>query len=286
MDNLKGIAWMTLAMATFAMADMFIVIASDSLPPGQIVVMFGLFGVPMLVTFAKLRGVPLVSPVFFSRPVVVRNLAEIWGTMAVITALANLPFSLVSAVLQAAPLLVTLGAAIFLGERVGWRRWTAILVGLCGVLLILRPSPEAGWTILLAVIAVTGLSARDLATRFVPRDIPSLQIACYGFASTIPAGILLIAITGDAVWPNLAATGACFAAASFGAVAYFAITTAMRAGDISVVTPFRYTRLIFAFSIAALVFGESLDLWTWIGSGIVIATGLYTLAREARTRRA
>jgi len=285
MENLRGIAWMVLAMATFALADMFIVLTSRTLPAGQVVVMFGVFGAPLLAAYALSRGVPLISPVFLSRPVLVRNLAEIWGTMAVIFALANLPFALVSSVLQAAPLLVTLGAALFLREAVGWRRWLAIIIGLGGVLLILEPwtaAQQNGLLLLLAVAAVTGLSARDLSTRFVPKTVPSLQLACYGLASTIPAGLLLMLLTGGAQMPNGREVALMMGAAAFGAVAYFSITTAMRVGDISVVTPFRYTRLIFAFTIAAVVFGERPGPFTWIGAAIVIATGIYTLAREAR----
>ena len=288
MDNLRGIAWMTVAMLTFALADMFIVLAAQALPPGQVVFMFGLFGTPLLAAYAKFRGVTLISPVFLSRPVLIRNAAEIWGTMAVIFALANLPFALVSSVIQAAPLLVTLGAALFLCEEVGWRRWLAILIGLGGVLLILEPwsaAQETGLLLLLAIAAVTGLSARDLATRLVPKDVPSLMIATYGLGSTIPAGLLLILLTGEYTWPGGAETLILAAAASFGAVAYFAITTAMRLGDIAVVTPFRYTRLIFAFTIAALVFGERPGPLTWIGAAIVVATGIFTLAREANRRK-
>ena len=287
MENFRGIAWMVLAMLTFALADMLIVISAQTIPPGQVVLMFGLFGTPLLAAYAKWRGIVLLSAVLISRPVLIRNAAEIWGTMAVIFALANLPFSLVSSVIQAAPLLVTLGAALFLGEVVGWRRWSAITIGLAGVLLILEPwsaGQENGLLLLLAVVAVTGLSARDLATRFVPKEVPSLQIATYGLGSTIPAGLLLILLTDNYTVPSLAEAAPMFGAATFGAVAYFSITTAMRLGDIAVVTPFRYTRLIFAFTIAAFVFGERPGPFTWIGAAIVIATGIYTLAREARRR--
>lgn len=285
MENLRGIAFMILAMANFAVADMFIVLTSDTLPPGQIVLMFGAFGTPLLMGYAWSRGIRLWSPVLWTRPILVRNAAEIWGTMAVIFAFANLPFSLVSSVIQASPLLVTLGAAVFLAETVGWRRWLAVTIGLFGVLLILEPwaaTAENGMMLLLAVVAVAGLSARDLATRFVPKDVPSLQVACYGIASTIPAGLILIAITGDFVWPEWRETAMMMASAVFGAVAYFAITIAMRLGDIAVVTLFRYTRLLFAFTIAALVFGERPGSFTWIGAAIVIATGIYTLLRERR----
>lgn len=288
MDNLRGIALMTLAMGTFALADMCIVLASDTLPPGQIMVMFGAFGTPLLALYAKLNGVSVISSSFFMRPVLVRNFCETWATVAVVLALTFLPFSLFSAVIQANPLLVTLGAALFLSEQVGWRRWLAIIIGLFGVLLILEPwsaTPENRAFLILAVIAVMGMSARDLATRFVPAEVPTQRLACYGLASATVAGGVLMLATGDFVVPDLRATGLLFVGAAVGAVAYVAITAAMRTGDIAVVTPFRYTRLIFAFIIAALVFGEQPGLLTWIGAGIVISMGLYTLMREARLRR-
>ena len=118
----------------------------------------------------------------------------------------------------------------------------------------------------------------------MPREIPSLQIATYGFASTVPAGLVLSTFTGGWVAPSVETLLALACAAVMGAGAYLSITTAMRLGDVAVVTPFRYTRLIFAFAIAMLVFGERPDLWTWVGSAIVIATGLYTLLREGQSR--
>lgn len=287
MDNLKGMGAMTLAMLTFAIADMFIVMAAPHVPIGQLVVIFGLFGVPILVAITRFRGIRLLSPALLTRPILLRNLTEIWATIGIIFALANLDFSLVSAVMQANPLLVTLGAAFFLGEPVGWRRWTAILVGLAGVLIILRPGTGAvEASAILAVIATLGLSARDLVTRIVPREIPSLFVATWGFASTIPAGLILMPFTGGWTVPPPQAIGFLAASSVFGAAAYLTITLAMRYGDIAVVTPFRYSRLIFAFAIALLVFGETPDAWTWIGAGIVVATGVYTLLREGRRRAA
>lgn len=288
MENLRGILLMTLAMATFALCDMFIVLASDSLPPGQIMVIFGAFGTIILGTYATWNGVDLLSRDFFLRPVLFRNFCEAWATIAVVMALAFLPFSLFSAVIQANPLLVTLGAAMFLRETVGWRRWLAIVIGLVGVVLILEPwsaSTENRAYLLLAVIAVMGMSARDLSTRFVPRSVPTQLLACYGIFSATIGGLVLMLISGDTAPVDLRSALYLLVGAGFGTVAYVAITAAMRSGDISVVTPFRYTRLIFAFLIAAIVFGEQPGPLTWIGAAIVIATGLYTLIRQARINR-
>jgi drug/metabolite transporter (DMT)-like permease len=278
-------AWMTLAMLGFALADMFIKFASETLPVGQILAMFGLGGALVFGILAKREGVRLISPVLLMRPVIIRNLSEMGATIGVVTAIALIPFSTFSAIIQANPLLVTLGAALFLGEPVGWRRWTAIFVGLVGVMIIIRPGLEGfDANVWFAVMGVVFLSARDLATRPVPTTISTAQLSTYSMAAIIPAGLGLLAFSGGAAWPSPIIWGAMLGAIVMGLVAYFSITKAMRVGEISAVTPFRYTRLIFALIIALVIFGERPDAWTLIGAAIVIATGLYSFAREARLR--
>lgn len=285
MDNIRGMAWMTLAMLGFALADMFIKFASETLPVGQILAMFGLGGALVFGILAKREGVRLISPVLLMRPVIIRNLSEMGATIGVVTAIALIPFSTFSAIIQANPLLVTLGAALFLGEPVGWRRWTAIFVGLVGVMIIIRPGLEGfDANVWFAVMGVVFLSARDLATRPVPTTISTAQLSTYSMAAIIPAGLGLLAFSGGAAWPSPIIWGAMLGAIVMGLVAYFSITKAMRVGEISAVTPFRYTRLIFALIIALVIFGERPDAWTLIGAAIVIATGLYSFAREARLR--
>jgi drug/metabolite transporter (DMT)-like permease len=287
MDNLKGMGWMTLAMLGFALTDMVIVFLSREMPVGQILFLFGLGGALVFGAVAKLNRHVWLSPVLLSRPVMLRNVAEAFATASVVTALALIPLSVLSAILQANPLLVTLGAALFLNERVGWRRWLAIGIGLVGVLIIIRPgTAEFDPALLIAVVAVIGLSLRDLATRPVPREVPTSLLASYSFATVALTGLAIMAVTGTLGLPRLELWAVTAAAVATGLVAYFAITAAMRIGDISAVTPFRYTRLVFALVIAVVVFDENPDAATLIGAGIVIATGLYTFWREGRVRRA
>jgi len=287
LDNLKGMAWMTLAMLAFALTDMFIVFITETLPVGQILFLFGTGGAVLFGLWARLQGHRWWTRTLLMRPVMVRNAAEILATGSFITALSLIPLSVLSSVIQANPLLVTLGAALFLGEQVGWRRWTAIVIGLIGVLIILRPGTESfDPNILFAVLAAIGLSLRDLATRPVPKSVPTTLLASYSFAAVAVGGLVMMPLFGGAVMPSLASMGWVIAGILMGMVAYFAITEAMRVGDISVVTPFRYTRLVFAFFIALVVFGEALDAWTMVGVAIVIATGLYTLWRETRSKAA
>lgn len=286
MENLRGSALMVLAMAGFALEDMFVKRLSQDLPVGQILVLLGLGGALIFGAAALARGHRLFSRDLFCAPVMLRNLGELIGTIGFVTAIALTPLSSASAILQATPLAVTLGAALFLGEDVGWRRWSAILVGFAGVLMVLRPG-LAGFqpASLFAVQAVIGLAMRDLATRAVPRNVTSMQISSYGFATVVPAGLLMMWLTGDVTSPSATNWRDMAFALVLGVAAYYAIVAAMRIGEVSFVTPFRYSRLVFALIIAVTLFDEQPDALTLIGATVIIASGLYTLFRERRLRR-
>ncbi|MGI1663257.1 DMT family transporter [Palleronia sp. KMU-117] len=286
MNNLRGILLMIVAMAGFTLEDAFVKMAAATLPVGQILLIIGVGGTAIFAALARAGGARLITPVLLTRPVMIRNLAEMLGTMAFISAIAVTPLSTVSAIIQATPLAVTLGAALFLGATVGWRRWTAILVGFAGVLLIVRPGGAAfDLGALLAVFAVFMLAARDLATRVVPGRISSMVLATYGFATVIPAGAILLVFSGGAVMPDRGAWLALLGALAVGPVAYYAIIASVRVGDIVVVTPFRYTRLLFALVVGGLVFDERPDALMLTGAAIIIVSGLYTFVREARLAR-
>ena len=286
MENLRGIALMVASMAGFAVEDTLIKLTAASLPSGQILIMLSLMGATIFATLAWARGLPLIGPAIFQRSVIVRNASEMLGTVCYVSSFILAPLSIASAILQATPLVVTLGAAVFLGAPVGWRRWSAIAAGLAGVLIIVRPGAEGFQPAsLLAVAGVVLLAARDLATRTAPAHVASLVMAFYGFLAVMPAGAVLLQFQGG--WHHVSAQdlGMMAMTAAVGVAAYYAIIAAMRTGDVAVVTPFRYSRIIFALILGIAVFDESVDRWTLIGAGVVIASGLYTLAREARFRR-
>lgn len=286
MQNLRGVALMVAAMAGFAVEDAFIKTAAAFMPVGEILLVLGTGGTLIFGTLARLGGSRFFSPVLLTRPVWIRNLSEMLGTLFFVLAISLAPLSTVSAILQATPLAVTLGAAVVLKAPVGWRRWTAILIGFAGVLLIVRPGATGvDMGAIFALFGVFGLAARDLATRAVPAAVSSMVLATYGFASVIPAGAILLIISGGAVMPDSAAALVLLGALIVGVFAYYSIVAAMRVGDIAVVTPFRYTRLLFALVIGVMVFGERPDAPTLVGAAIIIATGLYTLIREARLSR-
>ncbi|MCC5969711.1 MAG: DMT family transporter [Pararhodobacter sp.] len=288
MNNLRGSLMMVAAMAGFAIEDAVIKYLAASLPVGQIMVLIGLSGALVFGLIAHRRGYSLFVPEVLRGAVLVRNLTEMLGAAAFVMAIVLAPLAAVTAILQAMPLVVTLGAALFLGEPVGWRRWSAILIGFAGVVLIVRPgSADFDPASLLAVIAVLALSARDLATRRVPVRVHSLQLSGWGFAMVAPAGLLLMVAAGAApVMPVASQWGWLAAALGAGILAYAALVSATRLGDIAVTTPFRYSRLIFAMLIGFVIFGEIPDAMTLAGSALVVGAGLYTLWRQLRLQRA
>ncbi|WP_299653250.1 DMT family transporter [uncultured Tateyamaria sp.] len=282
MDNLRGAAIMVLAMLGFAVEDAVIKFLAGAIPIGQIVGFLGIGGTLVFAGLARVQGQPLWDRAFLSPAILIRNLAEVVGMIGFVTALALIPLSTASAILQAAPLLVTLGAAVFLGEDVGWRRWVAIFVGFFGVMLIIKPGTAAfDWKLLFAVMGVLGLAARDLATRRVPTHVSSVQLSFLAFVVAIPAAVFLLYVGNDSiVSPTQPQLGLLIASVAIGSLAYFMITVAMRVGEISFVTPFRYSRMVFALILGALVFNERPDALTLLGATIIIASGLYTLWRE------
>ena len=175
-----------------------------------------------------------------------------------------------------------MGAALFLKEQVGWRRWAAIIVGFIGVLIIIRPGLGTfDPNVLFVLIAVICVAARDLITRLVPSDIPSTVISSQGFAPLALAGAVLMMVQSKSIVSvNTLETYYFIGAVVFGVAGYYAIVAAMRVGDASAVTPFRYTRLLFSLLIGVVVFKERPDLLTLLGAAIIIATGLYTFLRE------
>jgi len=271
-------------MAGFAVEDLFLKIAARTVPVGEVLIVFGAVGMVAFAVLARRRGDRVLSPAILSRPILLRAVFEMAGRLFHTLALAVVPLALVSALLQATPLVVVAGAALLFGERVGWRRWAAIAVGFAGVLIVLRPGTEAFSAVaLLAVAGMLGFAGRDLATRAAPPTLSSLALGVYGFAAMVPAGAAVLAATGTApVVPGAGAAAALAGATAVGVGAYYALTRAMRTGEVSVVTPFRYTRLLFGVALAAALLGERIDAVTILGSLLIVGSGLYTLWRARR----
>lgn len=283
-DNLRGSLFMVLAMLGFAIEDMALKrVAGAGMPVGEILIFFGGGGALLFALLTWSQGQPIWHRAVISPRMLLKAAFEVLGRLFYTLAIALTALSSASAILQATPLVVVAGAALIFGEKVGWRRWSAILLGLAGVLVILRPGLE-GFTpaSLLAVLGLIGFAGRDLATRAAPKVLSNFQLGIYGFLAMVPTGAGLLAWQGGAILPDVAMAAQLAGAVVVGVTAYWALTVAMRTGEVSVVTPFRYTRLVFALILGVVVFGERPDLATLIGSAIVVAAGIYTLLRSRR----
>lgn len=282
-DNLRGSLFMTAAMAGFAAEDAFLKSASQRIPVGEVIGLMGLIGVLCFSMLALRAGDAPLPRAILSRTMLIRSLFEIIGRIFYALAVALTPISVAAAILQATPLVVVLGAALIFRERVGLRRWLLILLGFAGVLTILRPG-LAGFSALsaLALIAMIGFAGRDLATRAAPLSLSNAQLGVLGFIVLALSGSIMLAVTGGAQWPDAPTFVLVGAASAFGIAAYAALTNAMRTGEVGVVTPFRYTRLLFAMVLGIVVFGERPDAATLLGSAIIVACGVAIISQNRR----
>ncbi len=278
--NLRGMMLMIAAMGVFVLNDTFTKTVSEALPTGQIIATRGIIAtlimLPIVIATCGLRTVASS----YSRPLLVRNLSEVVAVILFLSALFRLPIANVTAILQTLPLAMTAAAAIFLSERVGWRRWTAAGVGLLGILLIIRPGTDSfSWWYVPALVSVLFITARDLATRMIPPETPTVAVTFLTAAVVTVAGCLL-GLTENWVWPDLGSFVRLATAAVLVLIGYAMLIEAWRGVEISAVAPFRYAVVLWAMLFGYLFLGEVPSAWTVAGSAIVVGAGLYTFHRE------
>ncbi|SMP21962.1 DMT family transporter [Shimia sagamensis] len=280
--NRLGAVFMVVAMAGFAVEDAFLKAAARSLPIAQVMVLFGAGGAMVFALWLRAKSQPLAPKEVASRPMQVRVVFEIVGRLFFTLSLALTPLSSTTVILQATPLVVVAFAALVLGEQVGWRRWLAIVIGLIGVVLIVRPGGESfSWLSLLAVAGMLGFAGRDLASRAAPASLSTAVLGLYGFLAIVVAGAAYGVIWEQVPFhtPPPKALLAVVGAVACGVFAYSALMRAMRTGEVSAVTPFRYSRLLFGVALGVVVFGERLDSWMLIGSALIVLSGLVIMVR-------
>jgi drug/metabolite transporter (DMT)-like permease len=285
-DNLRGAIYMMIAMAAFTLNDAGMKAATQTIPLAEAITIRGGLTLVMLIVLGAVMGGLRHRLTRRDLAIIgVRTLAEIGATGLFLTALMHMPLANLSAILQSLPLAVTLGAALVFRERIGWRRMLAILIGFGGVLLIIRPGTEGFdvWSVL-GLASVACVVVRDLATRHLSRDVPSVMVSIFSAAGVLVMGLAGCALYG---WKPVAPFEAgIVAAASVALIAgYMFGVMAMRVGDIGFVAPLRYTSLIWAIALGWAVFGTWPDNLTLVGAGIVIATGIFTLYRERKLSR-
>ena len=274
---------MILSMACFAVEDTFIKLLSTRLPATQILFSVGFGGALITLALAVTLNVNLADKILLNKHVISRTIADLFGAFFFTSAMVLIPMSLLASILQATPLFVTLGAAILLGEKVGWRRWSAIFIGFLGIIIILQPGYGSFQLVsLLGLAAVLCLALRDVVTRDMATEIPTLTVTFYACLAMGSAGFIAYPFFGTPIMPTTFEAILLVCAAIIGVTGYFLIVLATRKGDVSVIAPFRYSRLLFSLVLASLILGEMLTLPILLGGLLVVSSGIYTFGRERR----
>jgi drug/metabolite transporter (DMT)-like permease len=272
---------MIAAMGCFTFADLLIKIASQTMPVGQVMILLGVGSSIVFWGLMKIKGEVIRLSPLADPAVMLRNVGELIAATGMCLALVYVPISTIGAVIQTVPLMITAVAALFLGERVGIRRASAIVVGFLGAIFIVQPggSDFDAMTILVFVSAV-GMTVRDVGTKLVSSNFSTLLLSFYSCGLFSLAGCVLLLITGGASVPDtdmMMLFAAMIALGSFGVIF---MTRAVRLGDMSVVSPFRYTRLLFSLAAGILILGEQVNTMMLLGCALTIGAGLYIWRRE------
>ncbi len=283
-DNMRGAGLMALGMAAFTLNDSLMKFVGTDFDLFQAIFVRGVFATVLIGLLAWRAGS------FARRPhkrdsglIALRSVAELGATFCFLTALVNMPLANVTAILQTLPLTVALAAFFVYGERFRWHRGIAILIGLVGVLFIVRPGTSGfnNYSVL-ALVAVLFVTLRDLTARNLSRSVSSMLVAFItSLVITTAAGLVSVWLNR---WTalNLSQTGFLALAAVFIFVGYYCAIAAMRVGDVSFVAPFRYTAMIWAILLGVVVFHDIPDQWTALGMAVIAGAGLYTWLRERK----
>lgn len=294
--NVRGIVAMLVSMAAFTVNDVCVKLAAATLPLGEIIALRNGFATAFMIALvvASGTGAGPVRAAFGAgelwrgahrRVLAVRTAGEVAATLLFLAALVRMRIADVTAIMQFTPLAVTAGAALVLGEPVGWRRWLAAAVGLAGVLLIVRPGSTAFTpAAVLALLAIVFVVVRDLATRRIPADaVPTATLTLMSSVSVMASGLALAPFEVWQ-WPDARTTALMAAAGMFLLAAYAFIVVGMRAGEVAVVGPFRYSVILWAIVAGIAIWGEWPDATALLGIAVVTAAGVYTFHRERRAR--
>jgi len=282
---MRGIAAMLGAMAAFVLNDALVKLAAVAMPMGEVIFLRGIFTVVLCLALLMWTESPLSFRHIASPRIVARGLMDVGSALTFLFALRNMPIADAYAILQFTPLGITAGAALFLGAKVGWRRWLATIVGLVGVMVIIKPGAGAfNTSSVLAIISIGFSVARDLITRGIGLNVPAMVIA-------LASPILLTTVTAlfsvFEPWraPSLKGLAYVVGAGTLLLIGQLALIKAMRTGEIAVVAPFRYSIIVWSILVGLAIWHELPDLQTCLGIAIVFGAGLYTFLREQKLSR-
>jgi drug/metabolite transporter (DMT)-like permease len=280
-DNLKGILAVLCGSTAFVLSDAIVKLVSAELPAGEIISVRGLLATAFLAAGVFALGAARPLSLLMTPMMLLRLASAAAATTCIVISLRDVPLAIVNTVLQVTPLAVTAGAAIVYGERVGLPRWAAALTGFLGVVLIVKPGAgDLGIGAYVVLIALAFTTVRDVTTRGLDRGIPSIFVAAASSAAIVPAGFLVAPFEAPWLFPSASAWLLLTASAALFFGANTLIIASLRTGEIGVVAPFRYAAAPFSVLLGYWWWGDMPDAPAFLGIGLVIAAGLYTLHRE------
>ena len=285
-ENFRGALIMTICMSAFVLNDAFVRLAGDSLPLAQILFIRGLITTFLLLVFAIYGGAFSISVskkdkwrIFF------RSVAEALTAYFFLTAVMHMPFANVTAILQILPMTVTLAAAVIFKEKVGLIRLSLIILGFFGVVLIINPSAD-GFNLyaIYALIAVVLITIRDLITRKLSSEVPTLLPTVSASIGVLFFSVILL-INTPLQTLNLQNSAFISLAAFFIVFGYYTAVLVMRSGEISFISPFRYTAILFALILGFIFFDEKPDITAFVGIIIVMLAGIILMIRNSSVQK-
>ena len=277
---------MMICMSAFVLNDAFVRLAGDSLPLAQILFIRGLITTAVLLSFAIYGGVFNLTiskkdkwRIFF------RSIAEGFTAYFFLTAVMNMPFANVTAILQILPMTVTLAAAFVFKEKVGVFRSLLIIFGFLGVVLIINPSAD-GFNLyaIYALIAVVLITTRDLITRKLSSEVPAILPTVSASIGVLLFSVILLINTP--LQPLNSQNSLFISLAAFFIIfGYYTAVLVMRIGEISFISPFRYTAILFALILGLVFFDEKPDIISFVGIFIVMLAGIVLMMRNSSVQK-
>ena len=280
-ENFRGAILMMVCMGAFVLNDALVRLAGNTLPLAQILFIRGLLTTSILLIFGFYAGIFKLKLSGGDKwRICFRSIAEALTAYFFLTAVMNMPFANVTAILQTLPMTVTLAAALVFREKVGVFRVILIIAGFFGVILIINPSAD-GFNLYsgYALISVALITLRDMLTRKLTADVPVLLPTFFASLGVLLFSTMLM--TNTPIEPlSLTNSLYIFGAAFFIIFGYYTAVLVMRIGEISFIAPFRYSAILFALLIGFIFFKEQPDAYAFIGIAIIMFSGIFITLRN------
>jgi drug/metabolite transporter (DMT)-like permease len=280
--NLRGITALLTGQGLFVTSDSIIKLAGDLMPATEIMAVRGVIAVLLMGTFVATTIDITRWPLLFRPLVIARASLEALLAFLFVISLPHMPLPDITVIQQITPIVLTVLSAVILSEAVGWRRWLAVAIGFVGVALVIQPTGQ-GFNIyaISALLCAIFVAFRDLITRRLHDHIPTAVVT---FGATLSVCLAGFAGAPFQAWQPLSLYGMSLLATSavLVSIANMFVVRAFRGVDVSVVSPFRYAAVVWATLLGFLIWHHVPNALAIAGTIVIVATGLYTMHREAR----